>query len=86
MTSWDKQGNRRRAKTRFRIEHIFGTMTQRTKNLITRAIGINRAEVKLELRNIIQHGKILLFDEADRIKGGFYRKINQNVSFSVVEN
>ena len=30
----------------------------------------------------IQHGEILLFDEADRIKGGFYRKkIKQNVGF-----
>ncbi|MBE6372233.1 MAG: hypothetical protein E7055_09205 [Lentisphaerae bacterium] len=27
LTSWEKQGNRTRAKTRSRIEHIFGAMT-----------------------------------------------------------
>ncbi|MGN0891815.1 MAG: transposase [Oligosphaeraceae bacterium] len=52
MTSWEKQGNRTRARTRSRIEHIFGAMTQRTGNLILKSIGISRAEVKLGLRNI----------------------------------
>ena len=52
LTSWEKQGNRTRARTRSRIEHIFGAMTQRAGNLILRSIGISRAEVKLGLRNI----------------------------------
>ena len=52
LTSWEKQGTRTRAKIRSRIEHVFGSMTQRARNLILRTIGINRAEVKLGLRNI----------------------------------
>ncbi len=52
LTSWEKQGNQTRARTRSRIEHIFGAMTQRAGNLILRSIGISRAEVKLGLRNI----------------------------------
>ena len=52
LSSWEKQGNRTRARTRSRIEHVFGSMTQRARNLILRTIGINRAEVKLGLRNI----------------------------------
>ena len=52
LTSWEKQGKRTRARTRSRIEHIFGAMTQRAGNLILRSIGISRAEVKLGLRNI----------------------------------
>ena len=52
LTSWEKQGNRTRARTRSRIEHVFGSMTQRARSLILRTIGINRAEVKLGLRNI----------------------------------
>ncbi len=52
LTSWEKQGNRTRARTRSRIEHIFGAMTQRAGDLILRSIGISRAEVKLGLRNI----------------------------------
>ena len=52
LTSSEKQGNRTRARTRSRIEHIFGAMTQRAGNLILRSIGISRAEVKLGLRNI----------------------------------
>lgn len=52
LTSWEKQGNRTRARIRSRIEHVFGSMTQRTGNLILRTVGISRAEVKLGLRNI----------------------------------
>lgn len=52
LTSWEKQGNRTRARIRSRIEHVFGCMTQRTGNLILRTVGISRAEVKLGLRNI----------------------------------
>ena len=38
-----------------------------------RSIGISRAEVKLGLCNVAYNMKrILLFDEADRIKEGFF--------------
>ena len=52
LTSWEKQGNRTRSKTRSRIEHVFGAMVQRAGNVILRTIGIKAAEVKLGLRNL----------------------------------
>jgi len=52
LTSWEKQGNRTRSKTRSRIEHVFGAMVQRAGNVILRTIGIKVAEVKLGLRNL----------------------------------
>ena len=52
LTSWKKQGNRTRSKTRSRIEHVFGAMVQRAGNVILRTIGIKAAEVKLGLRNL----------------------------------
>lgn len=52
LTSWEKQGNRTRAKVRSRIKHVFGVIHQRAGDIILRTIGISRAEVKLGLRNI----------------------------------
>ena len=52
LTSWEKQGNRTRAKVRSRIEHVFGAMKQRAKDVILRTVGIKKAEVKLGLHNI----------------------------------
>ncbi len=61
LTSWEKQGNRTRSKTRLRIEHVFGAMVQRAGNVILSTIGIKAAvrrtpgataEVKLGLRNL----------------------------------
>lgn len=52
LASWEKQGNRTRDKVRSRIEHVFGAMEQRAKDVILRTVGIKKAEVKLGLRNI----------------------------------
>lgn len=52
LTAWEQQGNRTRAKTRARIEHIFGVQAQRAGNVILRGIGIIRATVKIGLRNL----------------------------------
>lgn len=52
MTEWEQQGNRTRAKTRSRVEHVFGVQAQKAGNLILRTIGILRARAKIGLRNL----------------------------------
>jgi IS5 family transposase len=52
LTSWEKRGNRTRAKTRSRIEHIFGVQVQRAGNAILRCIGFVRATATIGLRNL----------------------------------
>lgn len=52
LSDWKKQGNRTRAKTRARIEHVFGVQAQMAGSLIVRTIGIVRAKVKIGLRNL----------------------------------
>ncbi|HCG26384.1 MAG TPA: hypothetical protein DE060_07425 [Lentisphaeria bacterium] len=75
LTSWEKQGNRTRAKVHSRIEHVFGAMKQRAKDVILKTVGIKKAEVKLGLRNIAYNmERFCFFDEADRIKGGLQQK------------
>jgi len=75
LTSWEKQGNRTRARTRSRIEHIFwghDTASRKSHSEVHRdKQGGSEAGIT---QHRIQHGEILLFDEADRIKGGFPEK------------
>ena len=52
LTDREKQGNRRRAKIRARIEHVFGVQAQKAGNLLLRTIGIIRAKAKIGLRNL----------------------------------
>ena len=52
LTDWEKRGNRTRAKTRCRIEHIFGVQVQRAGNSIKRCIGFVRATATIGLRNL----------------------------------
>ncbi len=52
LTEREKQGNRTRARTRSRVEHIFGVQLQRAGNLILRTVGKVRAYVKIGLRNL----------------------------------
>ena len=52
LTEWEKQGNRKRSRTRARIEHIFGVQAQKAGNLLLRTIGIIRAQAKIGLRNL----------------------------------
>jgi len=52
LTKWEQQGNRTRAKTRSRIEHVFGVQAMVAGNLILRCIGMIRARVKIGLRNL----------------------------------
>lgn len=46
------KSNRRKSRTRCRIEHIFADMTVRANGLIVRTIGLGRALVKIGLMNI----------------------------------
>ena len=52
LTEEQKQANREKSKIRCRIEHGFGTKVQRAGSLLLRTIGIDRAKVKLGLRNL----------------------------------
>jgi transposase, IS5 family len=52
LTDWEKRGNRTRAKTRSRIEHIFGVQVQRAGNAILRCISFVRATATIGLRNL----------------------------------
>ena len=52
LTEEQKLNNHRKSKTRCRIEHIFGDMTNRMKTLTIRTIGLARAEVKIGLMNL----------------------------------
>ncbi len=48
----EKRGNRTRAKTRCRVEHVFGFQKQKAGNMILRSIGLLRARLKIGLRNL----------------------------------
>ena len=52
LTKREKQGNKRRATIRSRIEHVFGVMAMMAGSLIVRTIGIIRARAKIGLRNL----------------------------------
>jgi IS5 family transposase len=52
LTKWEQQGNKTRAKTRCRIEHVFGVMAMMAGRLIVRTVGIIRARAKIGLRNL----------------------------------
>lgn len=52
LTDKQKRGNKRRAKKRARIEHVFGVMAQRMGNTILRGIGMLRAQTRIGLRNL----------------------------------
>lgn len=52
LSSWERQGNRTRARTRSRVEHVFGVMTQRAGHLLLRGVGLARAGSRIGLRNL----------------------------------
>ncbi len=53
LTPREKRGNRTRARTRARVEHVFGIQTMRAGgNLVIRTIGLVRARAKIGLRNL----------------------------------
>lgn len=52
LTEREKSGNHTRARTRSRVEHIFGVQAQRAGTLLIRTIGKFRATTKIGLRNL----------------------------------
>jgi IS5 family transposase len=52
LTEREKAGNYARAKTRCRVEHVFGVQAQRAGTLLIRTIGQIRAATKIGLRNL----------------------------------
>jgi transposase, IS5 family len=48
----EKEGNRTGARSRRRIEHVFGLQEMAAGRLIARTIGLARADVKMGLRNL----------------------------------
>lgn len=53
LTEKQKENNRRKSKTRCRIEHVFGFMTNSMHQLTIRSIGITRAWFQIGLTNLV---------------------------------
>lgn len=52
LTKREQRGNHTRAKTRSRVEHVFGVQAMMAGEMILRTIGIVRARAKIGLRNL----------------------------------
>jgi IS5 family transposase len=52
LTKREKQGNKTRAKTRSRVEHVFGVQARRAGGKLIRAVGRVRVAAKIGLRNL----------------------------------
>lgn len=52
LTEEQKQSNREKSRTRARVEHVFGHMTQSMQGLFVRGIGIIRARCAVGLKNL----------------------------------
>jgi len=53
LTKKQKRSNKKKSKTRVRIEHIFGFMTNSMKGINIRSIGLARAEFNIGLMNLV---------------------------------
>ena len=53
LTDEQKANNRKKSKTRCRIEHVFGFMTGSMHGITLRSIGIERAEFNIGLTNLV---------------------------------
>ena len=52
LSSWEKQGNHTRSKTRSRVEHIFGVQSMKMGDTMLLCIGLVLARCKIGLRNL----------------------------------
>lgn len=55
LAPWQKQTNRRRSKTRARVEHVFGHPVTSMRMTVLRGIGLARASLKIGLANLVYH-------------------------------
>ena len=53
LTEKQKEENKKKSKTRVRIEHIFGFMTNSMNRIYIRSIGIARAEFNIAMMNLV---------------------------------
>ena len=53
LTSPQKERNRRRARTRARVEHVFGHQVTAMGGKLIRTIGVIRARAKIGLKNMV---------------------------------
>ena len=52
LTALEWKGNRTKSRTRCRVEHVFGAQLAKAGTKLIRCIGIKRAELVIELRNL----------------------------------
>ena len=52
MTGREKQGNQTKSRVRVRVEHVFGAQANDMGGVIVRMIGLERARVKIGLKNL----------------------------------
>jgi len=52
LTEKQKRSNRRKSKTRVRVEHIFGFMTKSLRGIMIRSIGMGRAAFNIGMLNL----------------------------------
>ena len=53
LTSYKKRENKRRAKVRARVEHVFGSLETAMGGKRLRCIGIDRASIQIGLQNLL---------------------------------
>jgi len=53
LTEREKQANRKKSRTRARVEHVFGSMTNEMGGMFVRVIGQTRAEAKIGMMNLV---------------------------------
>ena len=61
LTSQQKARNRRRARTRVRVEHVFGHQVTAMGGKLIRKIGVVRARAKIGLKNLVYNFQRVLF-------------------------
>lgn len=72
LTKRQRRSNRRKSRTRCRIEHIFGDMSIRAKGLTVQTVGIVRAATKIGLINLSYNMRrfvTILTDKKKEMKG-----------------
>lgn len=52
LTERERRGNATKSKTRARVEHVFGIQSMRAATMLVRTVGLERARVKIVLRNL----------------------------------
>jgi IS5 family transposase len=61
LSESQRSENRERSRVRVRVEHVFGAMFQKARDLMVRTIGLRRAAAKIGLRNIAYNPNSLFF-------------------------